>query len=55
VENKTQIMQYVLQMQSTSSLPKHMKRISRGVFLRVFAYANVSHLKHKAMSICLKN
>ena len=48
-------MQYVLQMQLTSSLPKHMKWISRGVFLCVFPYANASHLKHQAMSIRLKN
>jgi len=37
---KTEIMQQVLQMQSISSLPKHIKEISSGVFLHAFRYVN---------------
>lgn len=43
--NKLDVMQHVLKMQKTSMLPKHIKLFSKCVFLCMFTYANVSHLK----------
>ena len=40
MENKTDIMQRVIQVQQISLLPEHIKSISSGDFLRVFAFVN---------------
>jgi hypothetical protein len=45
VENKTDILQHVLKMQYISLLPKHIKLISRGVFLHAFVYVNAGRSK----------
>jgi len=41
MENKTQIMQHNLKMQQSFLFPKHIKQISRGALLYVFACVNV--------------
>jgi hypothetical protein len=42
VQNNTEIVQRVLQMQHISLLPKYIKLNSRGVFLRAVAYSTAS-------------
>jgi len=37
---KTEIMQHILKMQSISSMPKYIKQMSSGIFLRAFTYVN---------------
>jgi hypothetical protein len=44
LKTETQIMQ-ILKMQSISLLLKHTKWAYKGVFLHMFAYANMGHLK----------
>jgi len=58
VENKIDIMQYVLKIQLISLLPKYIKQIPSGVFWHAFAYVNVGHLGVKSTAIayiCISN
>lgn len=45
MENKTEVIQHVLKVQLISLSFLYITWISRGVFLCVYAYANVSYLK----------